>query len=170
MIIRPPCHPSHLCQDPDSIWGTFLEQFVLVLTIPPDFQYWNDIQVTANQSRAKISQCVRNWRPTSHMDWKNWTTLQRKAVKLFELNNFFFSELFNFSICLAGRPSVHCSDGHFFSTFWNFCTVTILWIFNVKKYVKKLPDDWANFFILVLEIGRKATPYEWPKQPTYLCT
>ena len=58
----------------------------------------------------------------------------------------------------------------FFSTFWNFCTVTILWIFNVKKYVKKLPDDWANFFILVLEIGRKATLYEWPKQSTYLCT
>ena len=25
------CHPSHLCQDPDSISRTFLEQFVLVL-------------------------------------------------------------------------------------------------------------------------------------------
>ena len=29
MIIRHPCHPSHLCQDPDSIWRTFVEQFVL---------------------------------------------------------------------------------------------------------------------------------------------
>ena len=30
MIIRHPRHPSHLCQDPDSISQTFLEQFVLV--------------------------------------------------------------------------------------------------------------------------------------------
>ena len=73
------------------------------------------------------------------------------------------------SVWLVGRQCTAVTD-IFFSTFWNFCTVTILWIFNVKKYVKKLPDDWANFFILVLEIGRKATPYEWPKQPTYLCT
>ena len=29
MIICHPCHPSHLCQDPDSISRTFLEQFVL---------------------------------------------------------------------------------------------------------------------------------------------
>ena len=30
MIIRQPRHPSHLCQGPDSISRTFLEQFVLV--------------------------------------------------------------------------------------------------------------------------------------------
>ena len=30
MIIRHPSHPSHLCQDPDSISRTFLEQVVLV--------------------------------------------------------------------------------------------------------------------------------------------
>ena len=29
MIIRHPCHHCHLCQDPDSISRTFLEQFVL---------------------------------------------------------------------------------------------------------------------------------------------
>ena len=28
-----PCHPSQLCQDPDSISRTFLEQFVLVSTM-----------------------------------------------------------------------------------------------------------------------------------------
>ena len=31
LIIPQPCHPSHLCQDPDSISRTFLKQFVLVV-------------------------------------------------------------------------------------------------------------------------------------------
>ena len=30
MIICPPCHPSQLCQETDSISRTFLQQFVLV--------------------------------------------------------------------------------------------------------------------------------------------
>ena len=34
MIIRYPCHPNHLSQDPDSISQTFLEQFAPVLFTP----------------------------------------------------------------------------------------------------------------------------------------
>ena len=41
---------------------------------------------------------------------ENWTTLKRKVVKLF--NNFSFSELFNFSIRLAGRPSITDTSFH----------------------------------------------------------
>ena len=35
MIIGHPRHPSHLCQDPDSILRTFLEQYVLVFVFFP---------------------------------------------------------------------------------------------------------------------------------------
>ena len=41
MIIRHPCHPSHLCQDPNSISRTFLEQLVIVDLIPvPGRRRW----------------------------------------------------------------------------------------------------------------------------------
>ena len=41
MIIRHPRHPSHLCQDPNSISRTFLEQLVLVNLIPvPGKRRW----------------------------------------------------------------------------------------------------------------------------------
>ena len=33
MIVRYPRHLIHLCQNPDSIWRTFLEQFVLVIVL-----------------------------------------------------------------------------------------------------------------------------------------
>ena len=39
-IIRNPRHPSHLSQDPDSIFRTFLEQFVLVLSISKYHFVW----------------------------------------------------------------------------------------------------------------------------------
>ena len=41
MIICHPCHPSHLCQDPDAISRTFLEQFVLVFLHASAWKYHN---------------------------------------------------------------------------------------------------------------------------------
>ena len=65
---------------------------------------------------AKISHRFRKWRPTSQTDRKNWTTLKREVVKLFELNNFTFQSCSIFqSVWLVGR---HLRT--FFSTFWNF--------------------------------------------------
>ena len=65
---------------------------------------------------AKISQCVRNWQPTSQTDWKNWTTLKRRVVKLFELTNFSFQSCSIFqSVWLVG-----CQLRTHFSPFWIF--------------------------------------------------
>ena len=68
-------------------------------------------------SRAKISQRVIYWRPTSQMDWKKWMTLKRKVLKLFEFKNFSFQSCSIFqSVWMVGRQW-----RTFYSTFWNFC-------------------------------------------------
>ena len=87
--------------------------------------YWLRL-TNESLSWAKISQRVRNWRPTSQTDWNYWMTLKRKVVKLFELNNFSFQSCSIFLIRLAGRPSVT-------NTLWNCCPllrikIILIWI------------------------------------------
>ena len=66
MIIRHPRHHSHLCQDPDSILRTFLEQYVLVFVFFPlkiSFvcsSYW---LLSRQQTRSSLCRRSSPWSP-----------------------------------------------------------------------------------------------------------
>ena len=75
-----------------------------------------------NYIRAKISQSVRYWWPSSQTDWKIEQLWKEKLLSWNSLTIFFQSRSI-FSICLAGGPSVP-------NTLWNFCPYVLFHTFT----------------------------------------